>query len=180
MSRIGKKPIQIPGGVNVTIAPGRIAVKGPKGELVQELHPQVSVAQQDQAVLVAVSDPEQKRQKALWGLFGSIIRNMMTGVTSGFTKQLEINGVGFKVALKKDTLEFALGFSHPVVFKIPKGIVATVEKNIITISGADKQLVGQTAAEIRKLKKPEPYKGKGIKYVDEVLRRKAGKAAAKE
>lgn len=180
MSRIGKKPITIPSGVTVTITPHEVKVKGPKGELTQALHPDVQVAQQDQALQVTVVDPADKRQKALWGLFGSLLKNMTVGVTQGYEKKLEVNGVGFKVALKKDTLELALGFSHPVLFTIPKGVTAVVEKNVITLTGADKQQVGQVAAEIRKLKKPEPYKGKGIKYADEVLRRKAGKAAAKE
>lgn len=180
MSRIGKKPIALPAGVTVAVKDGVVTVKGPKGELTQQLHPAISVSQQDGAVQVAVTDPTKHRENALWGTFGSLIRNMVAGVTAGYQKQLEVNGVGFKVALKKDSLDLALGFSHPVVFPLPKGISATVEKNIITLTGIDKQLLGQTAAELRKLKKPEPYKGKGIKYVDEVLRRKAGKAAAKE
>lgn len=180
MSRIGKQPITIPEGVTATISEGSITIKGPKGELTQDIHPHVMVEQKDSELIVTVKDTQDKQDKALWGLFGSIILNMVTGVTQGFEKKLEVNGVGYKVNVQGDKLVLNVGFSHPVEFTIPKGIEANVEKNIITISGADKQLVGQVAAQIRKVRKPEPYKGKGIKYVDEIIRRKAGKAAAKE
>jgi large subunit ribosomal protein L6 len=179
MSRIGKQPINLPGGVEVKIANDLIKIKGPKGELQQELHRDILLTQADGHLTVAVKDPEDKKQRSLWGLFQRLIDNMVKGVTEGFSKQLEINGVGYKVAASGANLNLNLGFSHPVVFALPKGIEAKVEKNIITISGADKQLVGQVAAEIRFLKKPEPYKGKGIKYVGEIVRRKAGKTATK-
>ncbi|NUM25026.1 MAG: 50S ribosomal protein L6 [Candidatus Buchananbacteria bacterium] len=179
MSRIGKQPITIPEGVEVKITNDLITVKGPKGQLTQTGNSLVKVEQKDNELLVTVNDPENKQQKSLWGLYQRLIANMVAGVTQGFSKKLEINGVGYKVALQGKHLNFQLGYSHPIDFPIPEGIEATVEKNVITISGSNKQLVGQTAADIRSLKKPEPYKGKGIKYSDEIIRRKAGKAAAK-
>lgn len=178
MSRIGKKQLTLPTNVTLTTSGKEVVVKGPKGELKLTLHSDVSVNVQDGAVTVSVIDPENIDQKALWGTFGSLLRNMVTGVSEGYKKQLEVNGVGFKVALKGTKLELALGFSHPVVFEIPKGIIAKVEANVITLEGADKHLLGQTAASIRGLREPEPYKGKGIKYLDETIRRKAGKSAA--
>ena len=178
MSRIGKKQLTLPTNVTLTTSGKEVVVKGPKGELKLTLHSDVSVNVQDGAVTVSVIDPENIDQRALWGTFGSLLRNMVTGVSEGYKKQLEVNGVGFKVALKGTKLELALGFSHPVVFEIPKGIIAKVEANVITLEGADKHLLGQTAASIRGLREPEPYKGKGIKYLDETIRRKAGKSAA--
>ncbi|MDO8490282.1 MAG: 50S ribosomal protein L6 [bacterium] len=177
MSRIGKQPIPVPAGVEITMGDRSIAVKGPKGALTQSLHDHVTVNHVDGVLSIAVTDSENKGDRALWGLFQRLVDNMVTGVTKGFEKKLEMNGVGYKVAVSGDTLNLALGFSHPVVFKLPVGISAAVEKNIITISGTDKQVVGETAAQIRRLRKPEPYKGKGIKYIDEVIRRKSGKAA---
>ncbi len=179
MSRIGKQFITIPNGVEVKLADGIITVKGPKGQLTSELNPKVNVTQQDNELKVSVKKADDKSQRSLWGLYQRLITNMITGVTQGFSKKLEINGVGYRVALQGKNLVFQLGYSHPIDFNIPEGIEISVEKNIITVAGADKQLVGQTAANIRFLRKPEPYKGKGIKYVDEVIRRKAGKAAAK-
>ena len=179
MSRIGKQPITIPDGVTVTIADGFVTVKGPKGELRQQVHPSVSVAQADSELVVSVGNAADKKQRSLWGLWRKLIANMVTGVTEGFSKQLEINGVGYKAVLQGDKLVITVGYSHPVEYQLPVGLTAKVEKNIVTISGADKQLVGQAAAEIRSVRKPEPYKGKGIKYVTEILRRKAGKTAAK-
>lgn len=179
MSRIGKKPIEIPQGVEIKIQDQEILVKGPKGELKENIHPYVSIEQKDQQIIVNVQKPDNKQQRALWGLYGSLINNMITGVTEGFQKKLEVIGVGFKVELKGDTLVLNLGFSHPIEYKLPAGITAETEKNLISISGIDKQLVGEVAAQIRKLKKPEPYKGKGIKYEDEVIIKKVGKAAAK-
>lgn len=178
MSRIGKKQLTLPTNVTLTTSGKEVVVKGPKGELKLTLHSDVSVNVQDGVVTVSVIDPENIDQRALWGTFGSLLRNMVTGVSEGYKKQLEVNGVGFKVALKGTKLELALGFSHPVVFEIPKGITAKVEANLITLEGADKHLLGQTAASIRGLREPEPYKGKGIKYLDETIRRKAGKSAA--
>lgn len=152
-------------------------MKGPKGALETAIHPHVTVRQEENTLYVTVANPSDTSDRALWGLSQRLIANMVTGVTAGFEKSLEVNGVGFKVALSGNTLNLSLGFSHPVIFELPKGIEAKVEKNVITISGTDKQLVGETAARIRALKKPEPYKGKGIKYTDEVIRRKATKAA---
>ena len=179
MSRIGKQPIKIPSGVDVTITDGVIHVKGPKGELSQRLHPMVIVAQEDGVLTVSVKDPAELAQKALWGLFRKLIANMVVGTTDGFLKKLEINGVGYKAEMKGKMLVLQLGYSHPIEFTVPAGLEIFVEKNVVTITGADRQVVGQTAAEIRSLRKPEPYKGKGIKYQDEIIRRKAGKTAAK-
>lgn len=179
MSRIGKNPIAIPAGVEVKIEGEVIEVKGPKGVLTQIIHPLVAVEKNDNAITIKVQDESDRSQGALWGLFGSLIRNMITGVTEGFVKKLEINGVGMKAAAAGKKLTLNVGFSHPVEFAVPQGIEISVEGNIITISGIDKQLVGEVAAQIRKIKKVEPYKGKGIKYVGEDFIRKAGKAAAK-
>ncbi|HEX9664269.1 MAG TPA: 50S ribosomal protein L6 [Patescibacteria group bacterium] len=176
MSRIGKNPIEIPKGVEVRLEGSRIKVKGPKGELTQEIHPLVRIALADNQVKIDIDDKEDKQQKALWGLFGSLIRNMIVGVTEGYEKKLEINGVGYKAVVSGKNVVFNLGYSHPVEFPIPDGISVEVDKNLVTVSGFDKQLVGEVAAQIRNLRKPEPYKGKGIKYVDEVIRRKVGKA----
>lgn len=175
MSRIGKKTIIIPEKVTVAVKNHTIVVKGPKGELAQELKSSISVEQKDNKLLVSVKDPQEKTNRALWGLFRVLIANMISGVTQGFEKKLEVNGVGFKIELKGKRLILNLGFSHPIEFELPSGVEAKVEKNIITISGIDKQLVGDTAARIRSIKKPEPYKGKGIKYLEETIRRKAGK-----
>ena len=177
MSRIGKQSITVPSGVEVSITPTSVAVKGAKGSLSLQLHKSVNVSQENSTLTVTVARPDQKSDRSLWGLFNRLVANMVSGVTHGFFKQLEVNGVGYKVAVNGSHLNLALGFSHPVAFELPKGIEAKVEKNLITISGIDKQLVGETAARIRALKKPEPYKGKGIKYIDEVIKRKATKAA---
>jgi len=179
MSRIGKNPIAIPAGVEVKIEGAMIEVKGPKGVLTQVIHPLVKVEKVENSVIVKIQDESDRSQGALWGLFGSLIKNMIAGVTEGFVKKLEINGVGMKAAVSGKNLILNVGFSHPVEFAIPQGTEITVEGNVITVSGIDKQLVGETAAQIRKIKKVEPYKGKGIKYVGEQFIRKAGKAAAK-
>lgn len=179
MSRIGKKIIEIPESVTVTLADGSITVAGPKGAHSLLLHRDIALKKDGNALKVIVRNPDIKKQAALWGLFRSIIQNMVMGVVDGFSKRLEINGIGFKGEVKKDILVLHVGYSHPVQYSVPKGIDIKVEKNILTVSGIDKQLVGQTAADIRAIKKPEPYKGKGIKYADEVLRRKSGKAAVK-
>jgi len=178
MSRIGKKIITLPDGVTATITDSEITVKGPKGELTQALHEVVSVEQTEEGLKVSVANEENKQERAYWGLFGSLVTNMVTGVTEGYKKVLEINGVGYRVAMKGNDITLQVGFSHPVDFIVPQGITASVEENRITIEGIDKQLVGETAARIRKIKKPEPYKGKGIKYMDEIIRRKAGKTAS--
>lgn len=177
MSRLGKKPIAIPNGVTVKSVDGLVSVKGPKTELSFKLHPNVTVTVNGSEALVTVAHPDEKFDKSLWGLSHKLVKNMLQGVTAGFTKQLELVGVGFKVAVAGSKINLDLGFSHPVVFELPKGVEAKAEKNILTLAGSDKQTVGQVAAQIRKLRKPEPYKGKGIRYVGEAVRQKAGKAA---
>jgi large subunit ribosomal protein L6 len=179
MSRVGKIIRKIPAGVTMDLVGDELKIKGPKGELSQKLHPLVTVILENDTVRVAIKNENKKEEKALWGTFSSLIGGMIKGVTEGFKKQLEVNGVGYKVAMKGDDLHIEIGFSHPVEFKCPTGIKFSVEKNVITVEGFDKQLVGETAAQIRKIRKPEPYKGKGIKYMDEVIRRKAGKTSAK-
>lgn len=175
MSRIGKLPIAIPSGVTITIDPDTITVAGPKGTLSQFTMPGVTVTQEDGNVLVSrINDDAPNRAKH--GLMRSLINNMVLGVNGGFSKKLEINGVGYRVAQQGTDLKLNLGFSHDVIFKLPKGIATVVEQNTITVQGIDKQQVGQVAAEIRALKKPEPYKGKGIKYSDERIIRKSGKS----
>jgi len=175
MSRIGKLPIPIPASVTVTVTADAVMTKGPKGELRFPLHRHVMVNVADNVATITVKHPDEQDDRALWGLTRASVANMIHGVTEGYTKKLEINGVGFRAAIAGPNIQLNLGFSHPIDFPIPAGITATVEKNVITIGGIDKQLVGETAAKIRALKKPEPYKGKGIKYSDEVIRRKAGK-----
>lgn len=175
MSRIGKAPVKVPSGVTVTIDKDAITVNGPKGSLSQFTMPGVQVKQEeDQIIVTRINDEAPNRAKH--GLMRSLVNNMVVGVNEGFSKQLELNGVGYRVNLAGSDLKFNLGFSHEVSYKIPEGIQAKVEQNIITISGASKQQVGQVAAEIRALKKPEPYKGKGIKYVGERIIRKSGKS----
>lgn len=177
MSRVGKKPLALPDKVDVKVDGSTVAVKGPKGQLAITLDPRVKVAVEGKELNVSVADPENVKQRALWGLSRRLIENMTVGVTKGYEKKLEINGVGFKAAVSGKTLKLDVGFSHEVDFPIPEGLSVTVEKNLITVSGIDKQFVGEIAAQIRRVKKPEPYKGKGIKYVDEQIHRKAGKAA---
>lgn len=179
MSRIGKKVRTIPQGVTLEIKSDSLTVKGPKGTLSLNLHPRVTIQNQNGEVSVTVVNPENTKDRSLWGTFSSILENMLEGVTTGYKKQLEINGVGYKAALKGTDLVLEVGFSHPVVLKAPTGIKFEVEKNVITVSGPDKQMVGEVAAQVRSTKKVEPYKGKGIKYIDEVVKRKAGKTAAK-
>lgn len=179
MSRIGKQPIEIKEGIDIKVDDGFVVVKGPKGELKQEIHPDVSVEVKDGQVIISVNNENEKSQRSLWGLFASLVNNMVVGVTDGFSKQLEIKGVGFKASVSGSNLILNVGFSHQVEYNIPKGIDIKVEGNTITVSGIDKQLVGEVAAQIRKIKKPEPYKGTGIRYIDEHIIRKVGKAAAK-
>jgi large subunit ribosomal protein L6 len=177
MSRIGKAPISVPGGVDVRIAGSTVTVKGPKGELSRQVHDQVSVRQDGDELLVERND-DSREARALHGLTRSLIANMVTGVTEGFRKELDIVGVGYRAAVKgSNAIELALGFSHPVVVNAPPGIDFVVPAPTrIEVHGIDKQLVGQVAADIRAWRKPEPYKGKGVRYVDEHVRRKAGKA----
>ena len=175
MSRIGKKPVIIPAGVKIEKKDLTLTVTGPKGTLTLALHPKINIAVSEKEVMVDVAGKDNKRERALWGLFRSLIQNMVDGATKGFEKKLEVIGVGFKAGVTGSKIVMSLGFSHPVEVEIPKGLTVTADKNIISISGPDKQQVGQFAAEVRELKKPEPYKGKGIKYSDEVVIRKAGK-----
>jgi len=175
MSRIGKKPITIPNGVKAEQKDLALNVTGPKGSVAVLVHPKVQVDISASEVVVSVKHPDNKLERSLWGLTRSLVQNAVTGVTSGFEKKLEINGVGYRASIAGTTITMALGFSHPVIVEVPKGLAAAIDKNVITITGIDKQAVGEFAAKIRALKKPEPYKGKGIKYMDEVIRRKAGK-----
>lgn len=175
MSRIGKKIIIIPEKVVVTTTDNLIVIKGPKGSLSYQCHPAISLQISDQAITLAVKNPSDKKEASLWGTTRQIIANMVHGVAIGFEKQLEINGVGYKWETKGSDLIVNVGFSHPVVFSLPPGIEVKFDKNTLLISGIDKQLVGEIAARIRKIRKPEPYKGKGIKYTGEIIRRKAGK-----
>jgi large subunit ribosomal protein L6 len=184
MSRIGKKPVRIPNGVTVTVgADNIIAVKGPKGELRQLIDRDIKVEVKDGQVEF-LRPTDQIRHRALHGLYRALVANMVKGVTEGYKKQLELIGVGFKASNQGNLLDLALGFSHNIIFEIPKELkVATAQEKgenpKITLEGVDKQLIGQVAAKIRGLRKPEPYKGKGVRYVGEVVRKKAGKAAGK-
>jgi large subunit ribosomal protein L6 len=177
MSRIGRMPIPIPSGVEVKVEGAHVTVKGPKGTLEQDVHPEMTVAVDDGNVVV--SRPSDERDhRALHGLTRSLVANMVEGVTNGYAKTLEIQGVGYRAALKGSNLEIAVGFSHPVVVEPPQGVSFEVpQPTRIVISGTDKQLVGQIAANIRAIRKPDPYKGKGIRYTGEYVRKKAGKAA---
>jgi large subunit ribosomal protein L6 len=175
MSRIGKQPITVPQGITVAVDAGEIVVTGPKGTLKQFTMPNISVKQDGDSIIVTRSNDE-RTVRSQHGLMRSLVNNMVEGVSQGFTKQLELNGVGFRVAMSGADLRFNLGFSHEVIYKIPAGITISIEQNVITITGISKQQVGQVAAEIRSLKKPEPYKGKGIKYVGERIIRKSGKS----
>ncbi|HET9722107.1 MAG TPA: 50S ribosomal protein L6 [Candidatus Saccharimonadales bacterium] len=175
MSRIGKLPIQIPSGVTITVDQEKIQVKGPKGSLEQFTMPGIKISQRENEVVVERHDDE-AISRARHGLMRTLLSNMVTGVSQGFERKLEINGVGFRVQQQGSDLKFNLGYSHDIVYNVPAGITVAVEQNIVTVSGIDKQQVGQVAAEIRALRKPEPYKGKGIKYADERIIRKSGKS----
>jgi len=183
MSRMGKQPVNIPDGIQVSLTEDQIEIFGTKGKLVQKLVPGVKVEIKDKEdnsgkkIIVSVQNSDNKEERSKWGLQRSLINNMVIGLTEGFTKQLEVNGVGYKVVLQGKKLVLNVGYSHPVDYNLPEGIEAEIEKNVITLKSFDKQLVGQIASEIRVIKKPEPYKGKGIKYVEEVIRRKEGKIA---
>ena len=183
MSRIGKKPIAIPAGVTVTVKDSVVTVKGPKGELSQVVDRDIEVKVEGAEVIVA-RPTEQIRHRAMHGLYRSLIANLVKGVTEGYKKELELVGVGFKAANQGNLLDLALGYSHNIIFEIPKElkVSTTTEKGQnpkIFLEGSDKQLIGAVAAKLRSLRKPEPYKGKGVKYKDEYIRRKAGKAAGK-
>lgn len=184
MSRIGKKPIALPKGVTVTVsAANEVTVKGPKGELKETLDRDIKVEQVNDEILIS-RPTDQIRHRALHGLYGALVANMVEGVTNGFVKQLELVGVGYRAAVTGQQLDMALGFSHNIIFELPKEIkaTATMEKGQapkVILESIDKQLLGQVAAKIRSLRKPEPYKGKGVRYAGEIVRRKAGKAAGK-
>jgi large subunit ribosomal protein L6 len=177
MSRVGKKPIEIPSGVEAKLETGKITVKGPLGEMSTGVNPKLTIKKENNKLLVE-RPSNQKMYRELHGLTRNLIANMVTGVSKGYEKTLEITGVGFKASAQGSNLMLNLGFSHPVVYPLPKGIKATVDakQTQIVLKGVDKQLVGQIAANLRSLKKPEPYKGKGIKYSNEVIHRKEGKA----
>jgi large subunit ribosomal protein L6 len=179
MSRIGRKPVTVPKGVTLQLDGNNVAVKGPRGELRRRLHPDMQIAlDKDQFTVARPS--EEKRHKALHGLTRTLVQNMVDGVSKGFTKTLEIQGVGYKAETKPYGVNLVVGYSHPVKYEAPKGIKISVDNNtVVKIEGADKELVGQVAAELRSVRPPEPYKGKGIRYQGEHVRRKAGKTGAK-
>jgi large subunit ribosomal protein L6 len=177
MSRIGRLPIQIPDKVEVTIDGQNVTVKGPKGELAHTVPAPLTVSRQEDGTVLVSRPDDERESRSLHGLTRTMINNLIVGVTDGFEKKLEIVGTGYRVTAKGSDLDFALGYSHSILFKAPEGITFTVESPTkFSVAGSDKQLVGEVAAKIRKLRKPEPYKGKGVKYADEVIRRKAGKA----
>ena len=177
MSRIGRLPITVPSGVEVTIEGQDVTVKGPKGSLSHTVANPISIARGDDGTLSVSRPDDERRSRSLHGLSRTLVANMVTGVTQGYTKELEIVGVGYRVQPKGSALEFALGFSHPVVVEPPEGISFSVESPTkFTVSGIDKQQVGEVAANLRKLRKPDPYKGKGVRYAGENVRRKVGKA----
>ena len=177
MSRLGKQKFELPAGVTFSYVKEVVTVKGPKGELTKTFLPNVKIAQEDNA-LTFEPKKDDLFSRALWGTYASHVRNMVKGVTEGYTRKLILEGVGFKSEVKGTNLELALGFSHPVIVPVPAGLTVTAEKNNITITGIDKEAVGQFAAKVRALKKPEPYKGKGFRYDGEVIRRKQGKKAS--
>ena len=177
MSRIGRKPLVLPKGVSLSQKPGTMGLKGPKGELVRALPSGVSLKVEGDKLVVSRAD-DSRENRARHGLVRAHLGNMLKGVTEGWSRELEINGVGYRAEVTGDSITMALGYSHPVVFKLPKGVAAKVEKNRLTLSGSDRDLLGQTAAKVRELRPPEPYKGKGVKYVEEVIKRKVGKAGA--
>lgn len=179
MSRTGKKPIPIPKDVKIEREGDFLIVRGPRGELKQKIHSQVNVVNNDNHQVVVSVPDEIKGSRSLHGLFRALIANMVTGVSQGFEKNLEIVGVGYRAELSGRTATFHLGYSHPINYELPEGIDAKIEKTRITLNSIDKELLGKTAAKIRGFRKPEPYKGKGIKYVEETIKRKAGKTGAK-
>lgn len=177
MSRIGKRAITIPAGTDVSVVDNEIVVKGKGGTLKRALHPLIAIKVENGTAVVAPKT-ENRIARALWGTYAAHVKNMVSGVNTPFVKKLQIEGIGYKAELQGKNLKLMLGFSHPVMVAVPEGVTALVEKNIVTVSGADKDLVGQFAASVRSLKKPEPYKGKGIRYEGEVVREKQGKKAA--
>jgi len=179
MSRVGKKPVPVPGKTKITYKDRVITVQGEKGTLTRTIHPEMDLEIENDTIAVTMQQAT-KKNSALQGLTRSLIANMVIGVNTGFQRVLEINGIGYRATLSGNTIVFNLGFSHPVNFELPDGITAAVDKNnTVTLSGINKELVGQTAASIRSLRPPEPYKGKGIKYAEEYIQRKAGKTGTK-
>jgi large subunit ribosomal protein L6 len=177
MSRIGKKPIPIPSGVKINVSNGTVSADGPKGKLSQPV-PAGLKASVDANVLTISRESDERRLRALHGLTRALVANMVTGVKDGFERKLDIVGIGYRAQMQGKAIQLALGYSHPVIFPLPEGITAEIERQVaITLRGADKALLGETAAKLRSLRKPDPYKGKGIKYSDEVIRRKVGKKA---
>lgn len=179
MSRIGKKPIGIPDKVEVKVNGSHVDVKGPKGALSYTFHKDVKIEKADKAINVTPANAT-TGARAIWGMSRTVLGNMVTGVTTGFVKSLEFNGVGYKAAVSGSTLTLNLGYSHAIDYKLPKGVEAKVNKNVIEFHGCDKELVGFVAAQVRSFREPEPYKGKGLKYTDETIIRKAGKTGAKK
>ena len=178
MSRIGKLPITVPAGVKVHVADGRVRVEGPKGKLERRIDPEVTVAVEGAGVVVKRRD-DTRRARSVHGLMRVLVNNMVQGVGKGFTRVLEINGVGYRAEARGNVLFLTLGYSHPIAYQLPAGVTAKVERQVVvTLEGADRELLGQVAAAIRELRPPEPYKAKGVKYAEEHIRRKAGKAAA--
>ena len=179
MSRIGRKPIPIPSGVKINVTGGTVSADGPKGKLSQPVPAGLS-AVVEANVLTIARENDERRLRALHGLTRALVANMVTGVKDGFERKLDIVGIGYRAQMQGKAIQLALGYSHPVIFPLPEGITAEIERQVaITLRGADKALLGETAAKLRSLRKPDPYKGKGIKYSDEIIRRKAGKAAGK-
>jgi len=179
MSRVGKKPIEIPKDITITYSDKKISVKGKKGSLEHKVHNEIDI-EIDGQILRIISKDMSRKNRAFQGLTRSLVENMVIGVSKGFERTLEINGIGYRAESTGKSLKLTLGYSHPIDFKLPEGITATVDKqNVIKISGIDKEVVGQTCAEIRALRPPEPYKGKGIKYAEEQIQRKAGKTGTK-
>ena len=177
MSRIGKQPVAVPTGVDVTIDGQNVSVKGPKGTLALDVSEPIAVSRNDDGAIVVSRPDDERRNRSLHGLSRTLIANLVTGVTEGYTRKMEIFGVGYRVVAKGSNLEFALGYSHPITVEAPEGITFTVEAPTrFAVQGIDKQLVGEVAANIRKLRKPDPYKGKGVRYAGEQIRRKVGKA----
>lgn len=182
MSRIGKQSITIPKGLEVSVQGSKVIFKGAKAQKELETHNRVNISLKDGVLSFGLKEDanaEGLNLNAFWGTYRALANNIVIGLTSGFTKQLEINGVGYKAALKGKILELSLGFSHPINYEIPSGVEVNIDKNIITLKGSDKQQIGQIASEIRAFRPPEPYKGKGVKYVEETILRKAGKTAKK-
>jgi large subunit ribosomal protein L6 len=177
MSRIGRKPLPMPKGVTLAQKAGAVSVKGPKGELTKAVPSGITIKIEGGTIIVSRAD-DSRENRSKHGLVRAHLANMVKGVTDGWVRELEINGVGYRAEVTGDTLNMSLGYSHPVVFKLPKGVSAKVEKNKVALTSADRDLLGQTAAKVRELRPPEPYKGKGVKYVEEVIKRKTGKAGA--